>query len=90
MKTTNMPGFTAEASLFSRRGHYQQLATDFNREAAVHLALRISRGPLAATCTSTDGSRLVLVRVPAGLVNQDADVLRSSPEVSRPSSPRRM
>jgi hypothetical protein len=55
MKTTNMPGFTAEASLFSRRGHYQQLATNFNPEAAVHLALRISRGPLAATCTSTDG-----------------------------------
>ena len=56
MKTTNMPGFTAEASLFSRRGHYQQLATNFNPEVAVHLALRISRGPLSATCTSTDGS----------------------------------
>jgi hypothetical protein len=56
MKTTNMPGFTAEASLSSGSGHYQQLATESISKAAVHLALRINRGPLGATCTSSDGS----------------------------------
>ena len=62
MKTTNMPGFTAEASIPSTSGHYQQLATHFISEAAVHLALRISRGPLGATCTSTDGGSTLCLR----------------------------
>jgi hypothetical protein len=55
MNTMNMPGFTAEASIPSTSGHYQQLATHFIVKAGVHLALRFRPGPLGATCTSTDG-----------------------------------